>query len=171
MSPQRSEAETATSRKPRKRASDGGVDGSATRFSIQMTKERGRGRLSRRSDGAVAKAKAQTMDCCNNTWRDGRPATRAIQARARRGPVWPAPGLLARVDSQSESPGRRVGRIRRDGCTKDLPRRPIYQVAVESGRCKTQYIGWRMCFAGSRVAAASRKRRLDGPRDDKTNSH
>ena len=63
ISPHLSEAHTATSRKPRNKASDGGVAGSATRFSIQMTNDRGRGKLSRRSDGAVAKANARTIDC------------------------------------------------------------------------------------------------------------
>ena len=63
MSPQRRDAQAATSKKPRNSALDGGEDGSATRFSIHMTKDRGRGKLSLLSDGAKAKAKARTMDC------------------------------------------------------------------------------------------------------------
>ena len=43
---------------------DGGEDGSATRRSIQITNDMGNGKLSRLSVGAVATAKARTMDNC-----------------------------------------------------------------------------------------------------------
>ena len=78
---------------------------SSTRRSNQTTKDRGRGKLSRRSDGEVATAKARTTDSCRRDCKAGKPAIRAIHARALSGPA-AKPCLLMRVASQSgRAPG------------------------------------------------------------------
>ena len=68
-------------------------------------KDRGSGKLSRRSDGEVATAKARTTESCRRDCKAGKPAVLATHARALSGPV-AKPCLLTPVASQSgRAPG------------------------------------------------------------------
>ena len=59
-----------------------GQDGSMMRRSSQATKDTENGKASRFSTGPVAVRNAVQSGVCNCEWRDGSPATRAIQLSA-----------------------------------------------------------------------------------------
>ena len=135
-SPRLRDARTATSRKPRNKASDGG--GPQTTYGQwQALPPLGPSRGNcKGADNGQLQARLKL----------GKPATRAIEERARKGPV-ASPCLLSRTESQSGRARKRVRRISRQGQAESLPRSRVRQVTlqVDGAKRNTKYLGSR-CF-------------------------